>query len=83
MVARDVSYFPKNKLTSFLLAKHLPSTTALVFLHRLAPALHSGFAPMCHLEKPLELLGKEGKVEEPSWTVSRSRATPMFVPKRG
>lgn len=52
-------------------------------LHRLAPALHSGFVPMCHLQQ-LEVLGRESKVEEPSWTVrSRSRATPLLVPKRG
>lgn len=75
--------FPENRVTSFLLAKHLPSTAVLVVcLHRLALALHSGFVPVYHLEKPLELVGRESKVQEPSWTVSsRSRATPLFVTK--
>lgn len=77
--------FPGNKVTSFLLAEHPYSTTVLVMcLHRLAPTLHSGFVTRCHLEKPLELLGKESEVKRLPWTVSsRSRATPLLVPKRG
>lgn len=62
-----------------------------MYLHWLASALDSGplLVPVCHLEKPPELLGRESKVRDTCsggilWSASsRSRTAPSRVSEQG